>query len=41
MHTQETLAGVAELEVLILELVTVDGLATSACEEFQYSVAHL
>ena len=39
MHTQETLAGVADLEVLILELVAVDGLATSACEDAQYSVA--
>jgi hypothetical protein len=32
LHTQETLLGVAELEVLILELVAVDGLATSACK---------
>lgn len=32
MHTQKTLAGVADLEVLILELVAVDRLATSACE---------
>jgi hypothetical protein len=31
MLTQETLLGVAELEVLILELVAVDRLATSAC----------
>lgn len=36
VHTQETLAGVADLEVLILELVAVDGLATSACEENYY-----
>jgi hypothetical protein len=33
LHTQETLLGVAELEVLILELVAVDGLATSACKQ--------
>lgn len=32
LHTQETLLGVAKLEVLILELVAVDGLATSACQ---------
>jgi uncharacterized membrane protein YGL010W len=31
MLTQETLLGVAKLEVFILELVAVDGLATSAC----------
>jgi hypothetical protein len=33
LRTQETLLGVAELEVLILELVAVDGLATSACQQ--------
>jgi hypothetical protein len=31
MLTQETFLGVAEFEVLILELVAVDRLATSAC----------
>lgn len=34
LRTQETLASVADLEVLILELGAVDRLATSACARF-------
>lgn len=33
LHTQKTLLGVAQLEVLILELVAVDRLATGACTQ--------
>lgn len=33
LHTQKTLLGVAQLKVLILELVAVDRLATGACTQ--------
>jgi hypothetical protein len=35
--TQLTLLGVAQLEVLILELVAVDRLATSACMRLDHT----
>lgn len=37
-HAKETLAGVPDLEVLVLELVAIDGLAAGAWEMISYLV---